>query len=279
MVLGTPLYMSPEQARGDEELDERVDVYSLGVILYEALTGEVPFRGGNYLGVISQVLGAEVVPPRALRPELGLSAELEHVVLRAMSRDRTQRYSTMAALTADLERARDGHPLDEQPRPPDPDRPRERRPRSLWPIGALLGVATFALFTIPYFGKQTAQPIVVVAPAPSVDAAHRVDALPATVALDVKSEPPGAEVLIGDRSYGNAPRTIHVPRGKLHLTMRLDGYEDGATDAIAGLDPEVTVRLPPIVRSSGKTTTRPSVHGTAPKPPAPSVSETLANPY
>jgi serine/threonine-protein kinase len=48
--------MSPEQARGDEDLDRRVDVWAMGVMLYECLTGEVPFRANNYLGIISQVL-------------------------------------------------------------------------------------------------------------------------------------------------------------------------------------------------------------------------------
>ena len=57
--MGTPLYMSPEQARGEDELDQRIDIYALGVILYECLTGEVPFRGSNYLGVIA----AEVAKP------------------------------------------------------------------------------------------------------------------------------------------------------------------------------------------------------------------------
>jgi serine/threonine-protein kinase len=282
MVLGTPLYMSPEQARGDEELDERVDVYSLGVILYEALTGEVPFTGGNYLGVISQVLGAEVVPPRVLRPELGLSPELEHVVMRAMSRDRDRRYATMTALIADLESARDGNPLDEQAQPPEPDRPRERRPRALWPVGAVLGVGAFALFTIPYFGKLAA-PVVVVTPAAPVDAAHRPDALPATVALLVKSEPDGAEVLIGDRSYGIAPRTIMVPPGKVHLTLRLSAHEDSAADAVAGVDPEVTVRLRPLARPPGRPPARSNVHVAPPnpaaKPAGPSGAETLPNPY
>ena len=56
LLLGTPLYMSPEQARGEEDLDHRVDIWALGVLLYECLTGEVPFRANNYLEIISQVL-------------------------------------------------------------------------------------------------------------------------------------------------------------------------------------------------------------------------------
>ncbi len=104
IVLGTPLYMSPEQARGEEQLDHRVDVYALGVILYEALTGEVPFRGSNYLGVISQVLTLEPVPPRVLRPELSITEALERVVMRTLAKDRDVRYQTMAELEHDIDR-------------------------------------------------------------------------------------------------------------------------------------------------------------------------------
>src|SRR5262249_41900683 len=96
MVLGTPLYMSPEQARGDDELDARVDIYALGVIMYEASTGRVPFVGNNYLSVISQVLNEEPKPPRELRPEL--SEEFEAIVLRTMAKDRKERYSSAAEL-------------------------------------------------------------------------------------------------------------------------------------------------------------------------------------
>ncbi|MGZ3407993.1 MAG: serine/threonine-protein kinase [Polyangia bacterium] len=91
MVLGTPLYMSPEQARGDEDLDQRIDIWALGVILYECLTAEVPFRATNYLGVISQVLNQEVTPPRKLRPEMRISEAMERVVQKAMARDRDDR--------------------------------------------------------------------------------------------------------------------------------------------------------------------------------------------
>ena len=64
-LLGTPAYMSPEQARGGDALDPRTDVYSLGVTLYELLTGDVPFRGGPPL-VLRQVLEEEPWPPRHL---------------------------------------------------------------------------------------------------------------------------------------------------------------------------------------------------------------------
>jgi serine/threonine-protein kinase len=104
LLLGTPLYMSPEQARGEEDLDHRCDIWALGVLLYECLTGEVPFRANNYLGIISQVLTHEPTPPSKLRPELGISGAVEAVVMRAMAKDRARRYQTMAEVEGDLER-------------------------------------------------------------------------------------------------------------------------------------------------------------------------------
>jgi serine/threonine-protein kinase len=104
LLLGTPLYMSPEQARGQDDLDHRVDIWALGVMLYECLTGEVPFHANNYLGIISQVLTRDAPPPSHLRPELGIPEAVETVTMRAMQKDRQLRYQTMAALEHDLER-------------------------------------------------------------------------------------------------------------------------------------------------------------------------------
>ena len=103
-VLGTPLYMSPEQARGGDDVDHRADIWSAGLMLYECLTGEVPFRANNYLGVISQVLTQETVPPSQLRPELGIPAAVDRVVMRALEKDRDKRYQQMAEFEHDLER-------------------------------------------------------------------------------------------------------------------------------------------------------------------------------
>ncbi len=110
MVLGTPLYMSPEQARGNEDVDARADVWAVGVMMYECLTGEVPFRANNYLGVISQVLTQEIQPPSQLRPELGIPPAVESVVMRAMAKNRDDRYPDMATLERDIDRLLAGDP-------------------------------------------------------------------------------------------------------------------------------------------------------------------------
>src|SRR5690242_20988669 len=73
-------------------------------MLYECLTGEVPFHANNYLGIISQVLTREAPPPSRLRPELGIPPAVETVTMRAMQKDRQLRYQTMADVQHDLDR-------------------------------------------------------------------------------------------------------------------------------------------------------------------------------
>jgi eukaryotic-like serine/threonine-protein kinase len=103
-VLGTPLFMSPEQAGGSEDIDHRADIWATALILYECLTGELPFRGNNYLGVIAQIQNKEVQPPSALRPELGIPEAVDRLVMHGLEKDRTQRYQHMAAFQLDVER-------------------------------------------------------------------------------------------------------------------------------------------------------------------------------
>jgi hypothetical protein len=100
-LAGTPAYMSPEQARREgHRVDRRTDVYSLGVILYELLTGERPFVGRLH-EVLRQVAYEEVTPPRQRNP--AVPAELERICLRCLTKRATDRYATAAELAADLQ--------------------------------------------------------------------------------------------------------------------------------------------------------------------------------
>ncbi len=100
MVMGTPYYMSPEQARGERNLDVRVDVYACGVMLYECLTGRRPFVAPNYNALLLQILTESPRPARDHRPDL--PPAFESVMRRAMARSRDDRYPTAAALRRDL---------------------------------------------------------------------------------------------------------------------------------------------------------------------------------
>jgi serine/threonine-protein kinase len=82
-VVGTPEYLSPEQARGSTDVDARSDQYALGTILYECVTGQRPYRGSSVLQVVYQVAAGNFPPPSALVE--GLPAGFETVLLRAMS--------------------------------------------------------------------------------------------------------------------------------------------------------------------------------------------------
>lgn len=102
-VWGSPIYMSPEQCMG-APIDARSDVYSLGIVMYEALLGRVPFWGKNYVETMKMQIGEPPPAFRDLRPDLQISAKLEAVIMKAIQKDPDKRYQSISDLRKDLEK-------------------------------------------------------------------------------------------------------------------------------------------------------------------------------
>jgi eukaryotic-like serine/threonine-protein kinase len=276
MVLGTPLYMSPEQARGDDNLDHRVDIYALGVIMYEVIAGHVPFVGTNYLSVISQVLNETPKALRVVRPDV--SEELEAIIAKAMAKDRTQRYADADAMLKDLtllledpthstERARITGPRRRFQKP--------KIPRLAWAvagIGIAIAAVTLAVVFLQGNGKNNPRKepgksgIGVPVTADAGVMAATIDAAPPEpdvkkIVLHIVTDPPGAMVYREASPMGPAPRDLElVARNKeVEITATKDGYADSSV-AINPLEHTDGETLPIKLKKLPKGAPRPPPH-------------------
>ncbi len=299
MVLGTPLYMSPEQARGDEDLDHRVDIYALGVIMYEAATGRVPFSGNNYLSVISQVLNEDPAPVREVRPEL--TEEFEAIVGRAMAKERGDRYENATEMLHDVSAVlEDPTHSTERAKITGPRRllPRPKIPRIAWAIGgigvAVGGVAIVVMLLMGSKQKHQAQQqqaalridagVAVVAP--PIDAAAAV-AEPEVekITLRIVTDPPHAVIYRESELVGNAPTDLVLVKNnkEVKITAQLDGYDEATTM----INPEerrdgqrvfLTLKKP-VKGPPKRTKIRPTNQGSGPQPTNHTGGELGTNPF
>ena len=247
MVLGTPLYMSPEQARGDEDLDHRVDIYALGVIMYEAITGRVPFAGTNYLSVISQVLNEEPKPLREIRPDV--SEELEVIISKAMSKDRTLRYDDAEAMLKDITSVlEDPTHSTERARITGPRKKFAQKvkgvPRMALAIGGIgIALALVMLAVVLLMGKNEPREKLLEPPATNVVApadagvvmaaphAAPVEPPAPKITLQIESDPPGAMIYRDEEQIGPSPQALPlIQRDRIvKITATLDGYNNAST--------------------------------------------------
>ncbi len=169
-LLGTPAYMSPEQVGNPHAVDGRSDVYSLGVILYELLTGELPFRGTARM-LLHQVLAHPPCPPRRLNDHI--PRDLETICLKCLAKQPSRRYKTAGALAADLRRWLAGEPIQARP---------VSRFERLWlwtkrhlALAITFGLAAAALVAIP--GAPMAAVLLAVTAASLLFALHKAKAV------------------------------------------------------------------------------------------------------
>ncbi len=142
-TLGTVSYMAPEQVAG-EDAEPRTDVWALGVVFYEMLTGRLPFRGENQWSVMNAIANREPEPVRALRPEV--PADIEQVVMAALEKSRGARTASAAELVRQLEACRAG-PVTAAAVPPSPWQALRRPALAVPLVGVALAVGAWALLT------------------------------------------------------------------------------------------------------------------------------------
>jgi hypothetical protein len=215
-ILGTPQYIAPEQVLARSTVDARADLYSLGCVMYQMMTGTVPFTAETPLAIISKHAYEPPVPPRKLRPDLEIPASVEAVVLRALEKEPDRRWKDMREMGEAIGRARLGAMAPAPPRPPsgagqfrmqDPAVTRgRRRQQRLIALGVVAAVVAVA--GMVQMGRTLSPGVIDVNLAPD-DALLEVD---------------------GQLIQGRPP--LSIPRGKHLITATRPGYVSESREVV-----------------------------------------------
>jgi serine/threonine-protein kinase len=279
-IVGTPAFMSPEQGRGDRA-DHRADIYSVGCILYNLITGQVPFDGTSLMGVITKHLLDPPVPPSQRLAGAKISAEMDALVLRALAKDPADRFQTMKEFWNALESSSSETPMDwpdavsgryvkmagDTPPPSSrtlPDSPPDiaappRSRRGLWLalLGMVIGSALGAVVLLrPKAANRATTPTVTATTTPTTTPAPTPTPTPIgtptptaapEVTIELRSTPAGATVWEGDKALGKTPLTLPRPRSTNALSLRItsEGHNDESVSLTLDRDRLIDIRLQP----------------------------------
>lgn len=295
-IFGTPRYMAPEQCRS-MAVDQRADLYALGIIAYEMLVGHAPFDAENPLAILIQHVQEPPRPMAEARPDIEVPEEVEALVRKCLEKSPEHRFQHASDLVSAVAEAEahlvgrfervvyvHGPRPEPAPRPaPEastvaslfPAPPRRRRP-FFWTIASLaVLVPTLAvgLWSTGLLGPDAAVPPPqaipesAVVPVP-VGIPALVPPAPSTVSIRFASDPGGAEVVLRGRVLGSTPLTIDLPHGTQaeSFAFRKNGYLETTVEAIPDRDSAVSASLKRNVLSGGRP--KPSGRGIAPDPAA-----------
>ena len=267
MMVGTPEYMSPEQARG-EEIDARSDIYSLGIVFYELLTGEVPFTGDSAVSIALKHTTDLPRHPQEINPQI--PNELIPLVFRCLKKDRNDRYPSVQALLSDLNTVR--RSLTATAGVARRRRTRIKTEKRRFPLprlwlalllGAIIATGAYLLIKKPLHpfkkaASELAEKTPLSVPTPSPETVTKAENMPesagltpATMAID--SQPQGAEIFLDNRFVGITPLRTERPPGNCRIRLKKEPeYKDFSADInlTEGATFNRTYRLTPFYRLS-----------------------------
>lgn len=281
-IFGTPQYMAPEQAAGTA-IDKRVDIYSLGIILYEILSGRVPFEADTFMGVLTKHLYEEPIPPRSLTPPVNIPVSVEAIILKAIAKNPDKRFQTMEELQENIRaviRGEDPACASEIIRnstlPPSPSRvvgeamgtyavDRSSTGRGKVSLAAIVGalavVAAGVVLAVLFLGRDSDDRVDGAIAGEAVGAAALVPVNPlpdtdtAAGTVRLMSEPQGAMLYQGTSAIGALPREVPRPSGKQAPTvyrLEKEGFETMEV-SVAGDTPETfEIHMAPVAAAASE---------------------------
>ncbi|MBI2897531.1 MAG: serine/threonine protein kinase [Deltaproteobacteria bacterium] len=278
-VLGTPPYMAPEQARGEPVIDHRADLWASGVVLFEMLTGRLPFPGDNGLQVIGRILTEPTPRPSTFNSEIG--AEIEAIVMRALEKDKNARFQQASelyeALVPFLLDGAQVRPFELTTQTPvswavDTDESAKTRAlgaaarrkqaiRQALPyvlvaallLGAGLGTARWLVSTPPPRPTRIVQPV----PAPARQ--------PEAVSLQIHAMPPEARILVNGAALEGNPATMQLARAAVAVRLQVQAPGFVGVDRWIAPDRDRTLEI--VLVPEAQPQDAPGRQGPAKRPP------------